>query len=451
MKVARLMEGRATLLACGVVAEACFLGLAIAGDLRPRVHLLWGLMLPAFACYGIASWRAVRQRESSAVRQIFLFAILFRLTLLAATPNLSDDIFRYIWDGRVQVEAGINPYLHAPEAPTLSGLRDQLYPGINHKQIRTIYPPVAQLFFASVCLIGADPLLMRIALVACEVAMLLVLLKLLALRGLSGDRLLLYAWNPLAVLEIAGSGHIDALAVSLMVGALYLLLRGRTQAGAAALGTAVLAKLVPLLAVPVFWRHMGCRAASLRAAWLAPQGRLAMLWFPLVLVGGYGLYASAGAGFLVDGLRVYLMKWRFNDGIYTLVYELLREPGTAWDDEAIERARLLCALALAAVAIVALVRVRDPLRATFILLGAHLLLSPTVHPWYLLWVLPFLPFFPNLAWLYLSAAALLAYEVLDGFHATALWRELAWVRWAEYGPFYALLVLPTLARRARRR
>ena len=179
-----MVSSGAMLVACGVVLEVCFIALALAGDLRPQIHLLWGLAFPAFACYALACWRALHTAEKSAA-QIFAFAILFRLTLLSATPGLSDDIYRYIWDGRVQL-AGINPYQHAPDSPALATLRDAVYyPAINHKQIRTIYPPVAQLFFAAVCLIDTNPVVMKIFLVLCEVAMLFLLLKMLTLRGLS--------------------------------------------------------------------------------------------------------------------------------------------------------------------------------------------------------------------------------------------------------------------------
>ena len=227
------------------------------------------------------------------------------------------------------------------------------------------------------------------------------------------------------------------------------MLLGRNHAGVALLGTAVLSKLVPLLAVPLFWRRLaGCNATA-RTAWLSLEGKLAMIWLPVVLVAGYAIYAGAGASHILAGLNVYLMKWRFNDGLFTLVYELLREPGLPWDDDALERARVVCSLALIGVALVTLIRIPDTLRAAFILLAAHLLLSPTVHPWYLLWVLPFLPFFPNIGWLYLSAATLLAYNVLDGFQATGEWHEEAWVKWVQYAPFAILMALPRLTKPTR--
>ena len=448
-RIEQFVTGPAALPVCGVALELCLIGIALAGDLRPRIHLLWVLGFPAFICYGVAGWRAVRTSQGHGLRQILVFAIIFRLTMLCASPNLSDDVYRYLWDGRVQL-AGVNPYQHAPDSAPLADLRDdELYPPINHKQIRTIYPPVAQLFFAAVCLIDPSVLFMKIVLVGCEMAMLFVLLKILALRGLSRERLLLYAWNPLAILEIAGSGHVDALAVTLLLGAIYLLLLGRNHAGVALLGTAVLSKLVPLLAVPLFWRHMAGCNATVRTAWLSLEGKLAMIWLPIVLVAGYAIYAGAGASHILDGLNVYLMKWRFNDGLFTLVYELLRKPGLPWDDDALEQARVVCSLALIGVALVTLIRIPDTLRAAFILLAAHLLLSPTLHPWYLLWVLPFLPFFPNIGWLYLSAATLLAYNVLDGFQATGEWHEDAWVKWVQYAPFTILMALPRLTKPTR--
>ena len=166
-----------------------------------------------------------------------------------------------------------------------------------------------------------------------------------------------------------------------------------------------------------------------------------MLGLPLILIGGYAIYAGAGAHHILDGLTVYLTKWRFNDGLYTILYELLRQPELAWDDVALERARVMCSIAMVAIAIITLIRVQDPLKIVFILMAAHLLLSPTVHPWYLLWVLPFLPFFPSMAWIYLSCASLLAYNVLDGFHTTGVWHEDAWVKWVEYLPFVLLSVV----------
>lgn len=441
-----LLSGRALLPACGVVMEACLLCIALAGDLRPQTHLLWGLAFPAFACYAAACWRTVKGSESGSLRQILFFAILFRVTLLSATPNLSDDIYRYVWDGRVQL-AGINSYQHPPESPALMALRDDaVYPNINHKQIRTIYPPVAQLFFAAVSLIDASPLAMKIVLTLCEIIMLVVLLKMLALRGLPGSRLLLYAWNPLAVLEIAGSGHVDALAVALLMWAIYLLLQGRKQAAVMALGIAVLAKLVPLLTLPTFWRQMGTSTATPSPlAWLSPKGRMAILWLPVVVAGGYSVYAGAGAHML-EGLTTYLTKWRFNDGIFSILYELLRQPALAWDDTALEGARTLCSMALIAIAVILLIRLDDPLKIGFMILGAHLLLSPTLHPWYLLWVLPFLPFFPSPAWIYLSGASLLAYNVLDRYHASGVWLEDPWVKWVEYLPFLVFVGINWLRR-----
>ena len=149
---------------------------------------------------------------------------------------------------------------------------------------------------------------------------------------------------------------------------------------------------------------------------------------------------------MLEGLTTYLTKWRFNDGIFSILYELLRQPALAWDDTALEGARTLCSMALIAIAVILLIRLDDPLKIGFMILGAHLLLSPTLHPWYLLWVLPFLPFFPSPAWIYLSGASLLAYNVLDRYHASGVWLEDPWVKWLEYLPFLVFVGINWLRR-----
>ena len=102
-------------------------------------------------------------------------------------------------------------------------------------------------------------------------------------------------------------------------------------------------------------------------------------------------------------------------------------------------------MALACIA--APVLIADPLRVLFVILSAFILLSPTLHPWYLLWILPFLPFFPNPAWLCLSGLVILSYEVLGRYVHLGVWEEQVWVRWVEFAPFYLLLVAVPILRK----
>ena len=436
----------ALLLLCGAGIEAGFLYLVWIGDLRNQVPLFWSGVFPVFLLYLLAAALVLRV-PGRPVRPILLCALVFRLTFWWSPPTLSDDIHRYIWDGRVQL-AGVNPYRYPPEAGELAHLRDALYAGINHKQIPTVYPPLAQFFFRAVCALRPDPGLMKFDLLLCEFGLVLVLVGALRQRGQDPGRVLLYAWNPLPVVEVAGSGHVDALGVLLLLLALYLLAGKRRTLASAALAGAFLSKLVPALLLPIFWVRMApAREQNFWKRWLDVRPRLPLLWFPLLAGLGFWVFGDAGLR-IFAGLRTYLLHWRFNDAAFSLLH-LFWSPLHEHGDPQLW-ARWTSVALLLLIALWAARRGTDPYRAAFWALGAQVLLSPTLHPWYLLWVLPFLPFFAAPAWMLLSGLAFLAYEVLIEYSKTGIWTEQTWVKWAEFGPFYALLIAYPLYQRYRR-
>src|SRR5258707_2653295 len=133
-------------------------------------------------------------------------------------PPASTDIYRYIWDGRVQA-AGINPYRYLPTDEALQGLRDEaIYPNINRASYApTIYPPAAELVFFAAIRISETAVFMKTVMIAFEGLAVWAILQLLAARGLPATRVLLYAWHPLPVWEFAGDGHVDAMAIALLL------------------------------------------------------------------------------------------------------------------------------------------------------------------------------------------------------------------------------------------
>lgn len=423
--------------ACAI--EACCCYLVSRGDLQHQIGALWAGVFPAFLGWAGAAYLVLRRGASPGRPHLILgAALVFRLTLWWSPATLSDDVFRYIWDGRVQL-AGINPYLYAPSAPQVAHLRDALYSSVNHAAIPTIYPPLAQLFFRAICVFSATPAAFKLALLLCDWGLCLLLAHILVRRGQDPRRVVLYAWNPLPLVEVAGSGHIDALGVLILFAALYALHSQRWAAAICALAGAFLVKLVPLVLLPTFWRRP-------RAAWFNFRKRSALLLFPTLGLLAFWPFASAGEK-LATGLLTYVQHWHFNAAAYSL-FRFALQP---WDSHAYAHARWLCTGLFALVALGVQIRYRDPYRAAFATLGAYVLLSPTVHPWYLLWVLPFLAFFPSPAWMLLSGLIFLAYEVQIGYGSSGVWREKPWVLWAQYAPFYLLLCGTELARRWRSR
>lgn len=400
-----------------LVLVASHLGLLLLGDLAAHRWSTLGCLAAGFA----ALWLVLRQLEQKRFPALWLLlvALLLRLLLLPLIPTLSNDILRYLWDGRVVV-AGFNPYELAPQAPELAALRDELWQAMHHRDVPTVYPPVAIGAFAAVAAVPAASwaqiLLLKTLFVLADLAACAGLVYLARRRDLPIGRVAWYAWNPLVVLEVAGMGHVDALGVPLMVAAVLWLPRRTLSAGFAAAG-AVLVKLVPVLAVPLWLRTS---VSPMRFA-LAVLAGLALVIPLLVAVGG-----------VPPGLIRYGVSWEFNGPLYEPLWRGLDAIGAeGWvegrldwlkessgEHRAINRLypfnypQLHAKLLLAGGLLLWLLgswRSRDVIAGTGLVMGGLLLFSATVYPWYLLWVLPWAALCRQRAWLALSALLPLSY------------------------------------------
>ncbi len=372
--------------------------------------------LLAFTLYAAAIPCARRLSGRQYLLITFALGLLFRASFFFHEPILSDDLYRYLWDGLVQ-QLGINPYRHPPADPALAGIADALRGRVNHPNVVTIYPPLAQLTFAAVAFAGGGLLVLKALWLTCDLGIALVLCRLVPdERRL--QTLTIYWWSPLVVIEVAWNAHLDLLGVFPLVLGLLLARRpGRCAAGlGASLAAAALVKYFAVLLVPA-------------AARLARPARVAAAFALLVLV-SYAPYVSAGGG-VFAGLVTYAESWRFHAGIFELLSWLTGSPALA---------KLIAA---AAVGFLVLQSVRNEWtleRAALWLTGAILILSPTLHPWYLLWMVPLIALRPNRAWLYITGSILLVYHGLPTFWAEGVWLEPWWIRLAIYGPFFALLI-----------
>jgi len=171
----------------------------------PAVFLIW-------------RWRRTHGFSS---RNTLLFtlglAAVFRALIFFAPPH-STDIYRYVWDGRVQAH-GINPYRYIPDDPALAQLRDEaIHPNINRKEYApSLYPPTAQIVFWAATRISETVTAMKLVMLAFEALGIWAILRLLAVRGLPGPLVLIYAWHPLAIWEVAGSGHVDIVVIAFLL------------------------------------------------------------------------------------------------------------------------------------------------------------------------------------------------------------------------------------------
>jgi alpha-1,6-mannosyltransferase len=354
-----------------------------------------------FAVAAMLIWFARERLPGLSSRSTLIFvlgvAAFMRLVFLFAPPH-STDIYRYVWDGRVQAD-GINPYRYIPEDPALAHLREgsTTYPHINRRSYApTIYPPSAQIVFAAVGQISQTVTMMKAAMLAFEALAIWAILMLLRARSLPPVLVTLYAWHPLPLWEIAGSGHVDIIGLALLLVALLAAERGHRIAAGFALGASVLAKFIPLALTPAIWR---------RWDWKLPAGFAAaavLLYLPYL-----------GAGSKIFGfLGGYVDEGGLTTGDGFLGVALLKQAGFGALSLPVFLA--VAAAVLGSLALLALYR-HDPNRPDLQLAGAittafMVLLSPP-HAWYFVWLVPFLCFAPSPALLYLTVSACAAYRL----------------------------------------
>ena len=180
------------------------------------------------AVYLIAVWSVWRLGSSRrVVLGIAVIAVLMRIPVVLSPPYLSTDVYRYVWDGRV-IAAGVNAYRYVPADPHLEALRDtEIFPNINRADSAvTIYPPFAEVIFLTVTRVSESLTAMKAAMVGFELITFVLLVSLLAAESLPTGRVAVYAWHPLVLWEFAGSGHIDAALIALVMAALWAARRG---------------------------------------------------------------------------------------------------------------------------------------------------------------------------------------------------------------------------------
>ncbi|HEV2802630.1 MAG TPA: glycosyltransferase family 87 protein [Pyrinomonadaceae bacterium] len=409
-------------------------------DKAHKLQIVWFIKLALSQCalYAAAAWvvwRAPRGRRST-LALVFVFAALFRLSVLFAPPFLSDDVYRYVWDGRVQA-AGINPYAHVPADSALVHLRDaNIYPNINRRDYApTIYPPLAQIVFFLTTRVSEQVVWMKFVLVLFEAAGLFALSALLASFGVPRELVLLAAWHPLAVWEIAGSGHLDALVVCFV--ALALLARQRKRDGltGAFLASAVLVKLFPLVLLPAFYR---------RGRWRLP------LAFCLTLAAGYLPYLSVGARRVLGFLPGYASEEGLQSGERFFLLQLARalfgEPRASVAAYAVFALLVMCALAAWCVC-KRDADERDCARRAALLATVFTVLLSPHYTWYFVWLVVFLCVLQarQLApLLCLTAASFMLYGTWLGDSRA----EMLYLNLSIYLPPAVLLVFSYLRRRA---
>ena len=399
------------LFGCGAIILLVMIAI---GNIDARAEVTTFLILIAVACgaYVSALYLIVSRKKASRRELVvcLVLCLVWRVPLLISSPILSDDVYRYIWDGRIQ-KFGHNPYASVPDDPQLRDLHTPITRNIHPTSARlpTIYPPATQLFFRGVTSVHESVRAMTLAVLVCDILVIAILLKWLIATRRNPFWVLAYAWHPLVAVEGAGAAHVDFLGVLFVVLAAYALARRWSMVATISLAVAVAVKFLPIVLAPLLWRRVRIRDAMLSV------GFVFLIFLPFVRDTGW---------FPTGSLSVYLEEWRFNGLVFDWLEPLLGTTGT------------LVLTIISGLVVAGFSRhwlPQDAPGAWAWPLATTLLLMPVIYPWYLIWLTPFLitrSTAPLVAW---SFGVFLTYAVWHAELNGAGWVLPNWVKPVEYG------------------
>jgi hypothetical protein len=403
------------------------------------------------------------QKKSINPSWIFLAAVIFRVVLLFSDFLLSDDVYRYIWDGHL-INSGVNPYLFAVNNPLLDRYEISERLLVNHNWMASPYLLTAQAYFGFITKIFPQSVMaFRISTMVLDLLTAVFIYKILQLLKRNLSLVLIYAWHPLIIFESTLGAHIDFLMMFFLITSLYFLLKSFLEIqseqaflnlSAFLFAAAVLTKGWPLMFVQIFLWLWG---------WRRTLFMLLVVFagiFVFVPSAGLGLFGMMDGTGVLGAVRIYIQYWQFNGSIFSLLSGLLNHLSNEWlsGDKLVQIIRL--GLMIVFIGLLSWISIsfkqkirkktgsdnlfNTTVQAMLIGYGVFLLFSATVHPWYLVLLIPFVTILaekPLLSpWLWFSLTVSLSYLL----YINQNWK---WVVWAEYLPVYGLIIWALIRRR----
>ena len=377
------------------------------------VAVLWGAF--ALAAARLASKVDARQLPSGWTLALIVgIGAIIRIPLIGTPPLLSDDVFRYLWEG-LAMNSGHNPFAEAPE--TITGLDDVLRGRVNHGSLTSIYPPLAMAWFRLLSGLGGTVAIAQGCTVLADLTIVASLVRYSRRAGHGIWPGILYAMHPLPTLESASGAHIDIVAIALATVACLNWIEGRQTSAILAAVAGFAVKLLPAVLLPALLRRSGRPGA---AAFILGISGCLLLTLP---------FLAAGDG-LVSSFALYTGTWSFNGFAFPILSVI-----------AGGSARFILIAIGAGVGLWTIYKKLDPVASWFWIGSAFVLLSPTVHPWYVLWAM--IPSLLMGSWGWAAAAIPLlgAYAVLGTLDSSGVWSEGVWLWVFTWPPALFVLVL----------
>ncbi len=356
---------------------------------------------------------------------MFLFSAVFNLMLVSSGPEMSDDIYRYIWDGKLQ-NHGISPYKYAPDDPVLKDLHSNELPSlINFPEVKTVYPPISQLIFSTAYFLFGESItgLKLIFILFNLVSVLFFYLILVNLKK-HLSLLLLFAWNPLIIMETAINGHLEIVMAFFILTSVYFYLTSKYILSGAGFALAVLTKIVPVIFLPIIFIDLIKRKKKVKVHFFFFGSCMSVIAFFVAL------HFKTIINMLNTAVN-YSSKWYFNNPIFYFIHSIFKNN---------ELSHLISFSVLLLLLMFIYFNSFELNKKLFYSALLFVLFNPTIHPWYL--ILPV-----GLSAIYYSKVVLLwsltiyaSYSVMYGYIGRGVWEDSIIQLLIQYIPLLLLIL-----------
>jgi hypothetical protein len=381
------------------------------------------LLITVYSSLFLLSYLILKNKRHYNFKVLLLSGVLFRFCLIFSTPALSDDFYRFFWDGRIQ-QLGFNPFDFTPRQflnQNSDAFLSQLFPYLNSPDYFSVYPQLSQILFNIVSVIGKDSLqtnliAMKSIIFITEIGTLYLLSKLANNRKQDPSHLLIYLLNPLVIIELTGNIHLEAFMIFFFLLAVMLFDKQRFIGSATALSLSIQTKLLPILAVPFLIKKIGIKKTI-------GYGLICLLITVFISIGS--INTSERLAHIAESLNLYYGKFEFNGGIY-LFFRSIGWTVMGYNPIAI-LSKLMILFTLAGILLVYL-KESDMLSGFFWALIIYLGFAAIIHPWYLTPLVAlsmFVKFRFILVWSALIPLSYISYKTLP-------YSENYWITGVEY-------------------
>ena len=347
----------------------------------------FALLASVYTCLFILSYFIRREGANYQFKILLISGLIFRCCLLFSLPALSDDFYRFVWDGRIQ-QLGVNPFDFKP-SQLITQLKDpllsQIYPYLNSPNYYSVYPQFCQTIFRVTSFIGGESLLLTVIslksiIFLSEIGSIFLLKILLAQRSNSQSLRLIYILNPLVIIELSGNIHFEAFMIFFILLLAYLISRFKFFTAAGALSLAIQAKLLPIITIPLLMKRLGIKNN--------------------IYYGGFCLLFTLITSFLslnnmdrikhfAESLMLYYGTFEFNGSIY-LLFRTIGWWILGYNPINIV-SKIMIVLSLLGMILI-YYKKTEFLKGTFWLLICYHIFAAIVHPWYLTPLIALTPF-----------------------------------------------------------